>query len=198
MEKIFIFLQKVCDSEAQITDLKNGAKLFPFYDYCNCCTCKTETINNIPTCRIETSYFYNDISELSTKIRNMRLKCNMTAIELSNKTGVNSSTISRYENNQFSIDKIDIDTLSRLSISCGENEDYLLTPFLMFKKYHKQILKQYLIDNNISKRQLSQLCNVSYTLVKTWFNKEKRSPSYELWQTTFKDYVLDWLKHNIN
>ncbi len=35
MEKIFIFLQKVCDSEAQIADLKNGAKLFPFYDYCN-------------------------------------------------------------------------------------------------------------------------------------------------------------------
>ena len=96
----------------------------------------------------------------------------MTAIELSNKTGVHTATISRYENNQFSLDKIDIDTLSCLSIACGKNEDYLLTPFLMFKKNHTEILNQYLIDNNISKKKLSELCSVSYTLVKTWFNKE--------------------------
>ena len=147
---------------------------------------------------MDTSYFNNNPSELSAKIRNMRLECSMTATELSNKTGVNSTTISRYENDQFSIDKIDIDILSRLSIACGKDENYLLTPFLIFRKYHKQILEQYLIDNNISKKQLSQLCGVSYTLVKTWFNKEKRSPSYELWQTTFEDYVLDWLKHNID
>ena len=135
---------------------------------------------------------------MSAKIRNMRLECNMTAIELSNKTGVHTATISRYENNQFSLDKIDIDTLSCLSIACEKNEDYLLTPFLMFKKYHTEILNQYLIDNNISKKKLSELCSVSYTLVKTWFNKEKRSPSYELWQTTFIDYTLGWLEHNIN
>lgn len=147
---------------------------------------------------MDTSYFNNSLSELSAKIRNMRLECNITATELSNKTGVNSTTISRYENDQFSIDKIDIDILSRLSIACDKDENYLLTPFLMFRKYHKQILEQYLIDNNISKKQLSQLCGVSYTLVKTWFNKEKRSPSYELWQTMFEDYVLNWLKHNID
>ena len=203
MEKICIFLERVCDATAQIANSKeNGAEKFPFYNNRYSGTCKTETIkfeiNNVPTCRMDTSYFNNSLSELSAKIRNMRLECNITATELSNKTGVNSTTISRYENDQFSIDKIDIDILSRLSIACDKDENYLLTPFLMFKKYHKQILEQYLIDNNISKKQLSQLCGVSYTLVKTWFNKEKRSPSYELWQTTFEDYVLDWLKHNID
>lgn len=128
----------------------------------------------------------------------MRLSCNLTAVELSLKTGIHTSTISRYENNQFSYDKIDIDTLSILSLACNKNEDYLLTPFLMFKKYHKEILQQFLIDNNISKLQLAELCGVSYTLVKTWFNKEKRSPSYQLWQTTFMEYTLHWLEQQID
>ena len=206
MEKICIFLRRVCDVSAQVINPKyidgNSAELFPFYNNRCCSACETETlnveINNVPTCRIDTSYFNNGISELSAKIRNMRLECNMTAVDLSNKTGVHPATISRYENDQFVINQIDIDVLSCLSIACDKSEDYLLTPFLMFKKYHKQILEQYLVDNNISKHKLSELCGVSYTLVKTWFNKEKRSPSYELWQTTFEEYTLSWLKHNIN
>lgn len=172
--------------------------------HCDRCiySCETETIYNqilsVPTCRIETSLFYNEISDFSAKIRNMRLSCNLTARELSHITGINASTISRYENNKFSYDKIDINILSVLSVACGKDDDYLLNPFLKFKKYHREILKQFLVDNNISKKQLAELCEVSYSLVKNWFNKEKRSPSYQLWQTTFKDYTLNWFSHNIN
>ena len=112
MERICIFLHRVCDVSAHIANPKckngNSADMFPFYNHSSCSACETETlnveINNVPTCRIDTSYFNNGISEL---------------------------------------------------------------------------------------------CGVSYTLVKTWFNKEKRSPSYELWQTTFMDYTLSWLEHNI-
>ena len=207
MERICIFLHRVCDVSAHIANPKckngNSADMFPFYNHSSVDDCKTETLQveipNVPTCRMETSMFYdNDLSEISMKIRDMRLSCNMTAVELSNKTGVHIATISRYENNQFSYDKIDIDSLSILALACNKNEDYLLTPFLKFKKYHKQILQQYLIDNNLSKIQLAELCNVSYTLVKTWFNKEKRSPSYELWQTTFREYSLNWFEHKID
>lgn len=227
MEKVYIFLHRVCDLTAQITNSNyvNGAEKFPFYNSSKSGDCITETlynnkkfpfcnsgftgdsttetfyvnISNIPTCRIETAMFNNDdMSDFSIKMRNMRLDCNMTAAELSNKTGVNTSTISRYENNLFSYDKINIDILSTLSVACGQDEDYLLTPFLKFKKYHKQILQQYLIENNLSKKQLAELCGVSYTLVKSWFNKEKRSPSYELWQTTFMDYTLNWFEQFVD
>lgn len=152
----------------------------------------------MPTCRIETSIFNNSISDLSAKIRDMRLSCNLTAIELSRRTGVHTATISRYENDNFSYDMIDIDTLSILSVACGKDGDFLLTPFLKFKKYHKGILKQFLIDNSLSKKQLAELCGVSYTLVKTWFNKEKRSPSYEVWQTTFREYSLNWFSQKVD
>lgn len=204
MEKVCIFLHRVCDLTAQVTNAGclSGAERFPFYNRRTVSNCETETIYlnipNIPTCRVETSMFNDDISTFSIKMRNMRLNCNMTAAELSNKTGVNASTISRYENNLFSYDKINIDILSALSVACGQDEDYLLTPFLKFKKYHKQILQQYLTDNNLSKKQLAQLCGVSYTLVKNWFDKEKRSPSYQLWQTTFMKYTLNWLNQQVN
>lgn len=201
MEKISIFLQKVCNITAQITG-SNDVEKFPFYNNRHCGSCKTETIytniSNVPTCRIETSIFNNSISDLSAKIRDMRLSCNLTATELSRKTGVHTATISRYENDNFSYDMIDIDILSILSVACGKDVDYLLNPYLKFKKYHKDILQQFLIDNNISKKQLAELCGVSYTLVKTWFNKEKRSPSYELWQTTFREYSLNWFSQKVD
>lgn len=201
MEKISIFLQRVCDITAQITGSSDVVK-FPFYNHSNCGSCKTETIYTnipkVPTCRIETSIFNNSISDLSAKIRDMRLSCNLTATELSRRTGVHTATISRYENDNFSYDMIDIDTLSILAVSCGKDMDYLLNPYLKFKKYHKEILQKFLIDNNISKKQLAELCGVSYTLVKTWFNKEKRSPSYEVWQTTFREYSLNWFSQKVD
>lgn len=201
MEKISIFLQRVCDITAQITGSSDVVK-FPFYNYRHCGSYKTETIytniSNVPTCRIETSIFNNSISDLSTKIRDMRLSCNLTEAELSRRTGVHTATISRYENDNFSYNMIDIDTLSILAVSCGKDMDYLLNPYLKFKKYHKEVLQQFLIDNKLSKRQLAELCGVSYTLVKTWFNKEKRSPSYELWQTTFREYSLNWLSQKVD
>lgn len=201
MEKIFIFLRRVCDITAQITGSSDVVK-FPFYNHRHCGSCKTETIYTnipkVPTCRIETSTFNNSISDLSAKIRDMRLSCNFTAAELSRRTGVHTATISRYENDNFSYDMIDIDTLSILAVSCGKDVDYLLSPYLKFKKYHKDILQQFLIDNKLSKRQLAELCCVSYTLVKTWFNKEKRSPSYEVWQTTFREYSLNWFAQKVD
>ena len=107
MEKVYIFLHRVCDLTAHITNSNyvNGAEKFPFYNSSKSGDCITETlynnkkfpfynggfsgdsttetlyvnISNIPTCRIETAMFNNDdMSDFSIKMRNMRLDCNMT------------------------------------------------------------------------------------------------------------------------
>jgi hypothetical protein len=213
-EKTLIFLFRA-NNESETCLVCSNDKKFPFYNKRGCCNCKTETkyVSNIeqeyiaktkiPTCRYETKYFINNDTCLTTeqaigkKIFTLRMSKNLYAKTVASEVGIGHTTIYRYENGIFKEENIDVDVLVKLSVFLTGGKYAFLTDFLMFKYFKQKILSDYIIENNLSKKGLSVQLGVSHTLVKTWFNKEKRSPSYNLWQTAFKEYSLDWIKHNV-
>ena len=128
----------------------------------------------------------------------LRLLKNLTAKSIAEKIEVNVSTISRYENNQFTHERADLELLKSYAVSCGENKYFLFDEYLLFREFKSAILNAYIAENNITKTKLSQELTVSKTLVLSWFNKENRSPSHELWQTAFKDFTSLWIKENLD
>lgn len=132
------------------------------------------------------------------KMTALRLSKDLTAKSIAEKIKVNVSTISRYENNQFTQERADLELLKSYAVSCGENKYFLFDDYLLFREFKSAILNAYIIENNITKTRLSQELTVSKTLVLSWFNKENRSPSHELWRTAFKDFTSLWIKENLD
>lgn len=204
---ICIFLQEISGVKVQSTN----QELFPLYNYRYSCNSKTETlcttINNVPLCNLNQNILSqdilsqgcNDIEEtLNHRIINMRLNANISAVKLSELSKVNTSTISRYENAKFKIDLIDLDVLQNLAISCDKDKLFLFDEFLLFRLYHINILEEFIKLNNLTKLDLSRQVDLSIQLVRTWFKNKKRCPSYQLWQTTFREFTLIWIKNNID
>ncbi len=189
--------------------------------------CKTETECAVvlPNCRINTDkmdnislFCQNDVSanqnictstdydisdsQLTTDIGKrmilLRLSKNLTAKVVAEKIGICTSTISRYENNQITPEHTDLELLKKYALCCEADKYYLFDEYLIFRNFKDNILNEYIIQKNITKTQLSKELSVSKTLVLSWFNKENRSPSREMWQTAFKDFTLSWLEKNFD
>ena len=128
----------------------------------------------------------------------LRLSKNFTAKVVAEKIGICTSTISRYENNQITPEHTDLKLLKKYALCCGVDEHYLFDEYLIFRSFKDNILNEYITQKNITKTQLSKELSVSKTLVLSWFNKENRSPSHEMWQTAFKDFTLSWIEKNFD
>lgn len=139
--------------------------------------------------------FATDIGE---RMISLRLSKNLTAKIVAEKIGICTSTISRYENNQITSEHTDLELLKKYALCCGADEYYLFDGYLIFRNFKDNILSEYIIEKNITKSQLSKELSVSKTLVLSWFNKENRSPSRELWQTAFRDFTLSWIEKNFD
>lgn len=126
----------------------------------------------------------------------MRLSHSLTATQIAQKIKVNTSTISRYENGHFTIEQADTGILERYALACGEDRHSLFNDYLLFRKYHKQILQAYIKKRGITKSELGKFLGVSKTLVLTWFNKENRCPSAEVWEKGLREFTTDWFKNN--
>lgn len=126
----------------------------------------------------------------------MRLSNSLLATEIAERIGVNTSTISRYENGHFTLELADLDMLERYALSCGEYRFALFTDYLLFRKYHKQILQSYIEVRAIQKSALGRELGVSKTLALSWFNKENRCPSMKLWEDKLKNFANKWLNSN--
>ena len=202
-----------CEMETNATCVSNHVlKTFPFCDHRRSGSCETETncktVCNlsipVPTCRIDSNKLNindgatNDSQTIGNTIVNQRLSLNMTAVQLSNLSGVNVSTISRYENGKFSIENVKIPILIKLSTALGLGKCGLLNDYLIFKLFHIEILTAYIEEKQISKKKLAAQLNVSDVLVYNWFNKKERCPSYSVWQTAFKDFSLRWINENVD
>ncbi len=127
----------------------------------------------------------------------MRLSNSLLATEIAERIGVNTSTISRYENGHFTLELADLDMLERYALSCCEDRFALFTDYLLFRKYHKQILQSYIEEKAIQKSALGRELGVSKTLALSWFNKENRCPSIKLWEDKLKVYANEWLNINL-
>ena len=199
----FIFLSRIDDLGANIYP-----KSFPLYNGSSIDCCKTETNCtkiNIPTCRVtyrsiqdRDNTKLSENKKLGFKLSQKRLKQNIPVKELARQTGISNTTISRYEQGKFDINKIDIDILQKIANVLNIDIYDLLTDYLIFKLHHIQVLNDYLKSYGVTKKALAKQLNVSDTLVYSWFNKKERCPSYQLWQTTLKDYFLIWFRQNIN
>lgn len=137
-----------------------------------------------------------DLYDIGKRMISLRLSKNLLAKDVARKIGICTSTISRYENNQISSEHIDLDLLKKYALCCGTDEYYLFNEYLIFRNFKNKILNEYINEKNITKTMLSKELSVSKTLVLSWFNKENRSPSRELWQTAFKSFTLSWIKKN--
>ena len=127
----------------------------------------------------------------------MRLCHSISSIEIAEKIKVNVSTISRYENGHFTFEKADLDMLERYALSCNQDRHSLFTDYLLFRKYHKQILQAYIEKQGLTKSELGKLLGVSKTLVLTWFNKENRCPSLKVWEDKLKEFSVEWVNNNL-
>lgn len=126
----------------------------------------------------------------------MRLSKSLLATETAKTLGVNTSTISRYENGRFTLELADLDMLERYATVCGKDRYSLFTDYLLFRKYHKQVLQAYIDARGIQKSALGKEMGVSKTLALTWFNKENRCPSMKLWEERLKGFAEEWLEKN--
>ncbi len=127
----------------------------------------------------------------------MRLSHSLLATEIAERININTSTISRYENGHFTFEQADIDMLERYAVACGEDKHSLFTQYLLFRKYHKQILQAYIKEQGVMKSELGKLLGVSKTLALTWFNKENRCPSLNLWEERLNEFSVEWLNNNV-
>ncbi len=127
----------------------------------------------------------------------MRLSKSLLTTETAKTFGVNTSTISRYENGRFTLELADLDMLERYATVCGKDRYSLFTDYLLFRKYHKQVLQAYIDARGIQKSALGKEMGVSKTLALTWFNKENRCPSMKLWEERLKGFTKEWLKDNL-
>ena len=128
----------------------------------------------------------------------MRLCRSISAKEIAEKIKVNVSTISRYENGRFTFEKADLDMLERYALACNQDKHSLFTDYLLFRKYHKQILSAYIEKQGITKSELGKLFGVSKTLALTWFNKENRCLSFKVWEERLKEFSGEWIKNYVS
>ncbi len=127
----------------------------------------------------------------------MRLSHSLLATEIAERININTSTISRYENGHFTFEQADLAMLERYAVVCGEDKHSLFTQYLLFRKYHKQILQAYIEKQGITKSELGKTLGVSKTLALTWFNKENRCPSLKLWEDKLKEFSVEWVNNNV-
>ena len=81
--------------------------------------------------------------------------------------------------------------------ACGEDRYSLFNYYLIFRKFSKQILNDYISENNITKSDTAKVFGVSKTLALNWFNKENRCPSMKLWEDKLKEFTVEWIERNI-
>lgn len=127
----------------------------------------------------------------------IRLSHNLLATEMAEKLNVNTSTISRYENGHFTLELAELDMLERYAVACSEDRYALFTDYLLFRKYHKQVLQAYIEEQGIQKSALGKELGVSKTLALTWFNRENRCASIKLWEDKLKCFSKEWIKDNL-
>ncbi len=135
---------------------------------------------------------------IGNRMTALRLSKNLLAKDISEKIGCCTSTISRYENDQITSEHTDLELLKKYALCCGADKYSLFDEYLIFREFKNCILNEYLAKRNITKTCLSQELSVSKPLVLSWFSKQNRSPSHELWQTAFKEFTLVWIKKNLN
>ena len=135
---------------------------------------------------------------IGNRMTALRLSKNLLAKDIAGKIGFCTSTISRYENDQITSEHTDLELLKKYALCCGADKYFLFDGYLIFREFKNCILNEYITERNITKTRLSQELSVSKPLVLSWFSKQNRSPSHELWQTAFKEFTLVWIKKNLN
>lgn len=135
---------------------------------------------------------------IGNRMTALRLSKNLLAKDIAEKIGFCTSTISRYENDQITSEHTDLELLKKYALCCGADKYFLFDGYLIFREFKNCILNEYITERNITKTRLSQELSVSKPLVLSWFSKQNRSPSHELWQTAFKEFTLVWIKKNLN
>ncbi len=95
------------------------------------------------------------MDSIGKKIKDLRLKNNLTQAELGKKIGVTYATISKYEKNEISIPS---DTLKLISKSLNVSSDYLLG---MNNFNFAKILKYLRVKNNKTQNDLAIFLNVA-------------------------------------
>ncbi len=162
----------------------------------------------MPKCRVESSKIglLTEIKDcrsvtspeiIGQAMTAMRLRHSLTAVSIAEKIQVNTSTISRYENGHFTFEQADLDMLESYAEACGEDRYSLFNDYLLFRKFSKQILSDYISKNNITKSDSAKVFDVSKTLALNWFNKENRCPSMKLWEDKLKAFTVEWIERNM-
>ena len=123
----------------------------------------------------------------------MRLSHSFTAAEIVKRTGFSQSTISRYERGRLSFERVSLDFLERYAEACGENRFAAYSNYHIFRKFHRQILTDYLAENGIKRTELGDRVGVSRPLATSWVDLDSRCPSYELWKREFEEFTRGWI-----
>lgn len=153
----------------------------------------------VPKCRVDTGKIsllgtetdcrsITSVKEIGQAMTSMRLASSLSAVEMAKKIDVHTSTISRYENGRFSFEQADLDMLQRYAVACGKNKYSLFTDYLLFRKFHKEVLQAYIEEKRITKSDMAKIFGVSKTLVLSWFNKENRCPSKTIWENNLVEF----------
>ena len=124
------------------------------------------------------------------RIRFARLSAGLSAIELAEIVGVGNDVISRYENNQLTIQGMNIELLKNIALACNRGKHFCMSEYHIFKENSDIFLKEYMRGNRLTNLALAELLDVSTTTVKNW-KRGKSCPSYKLWIKFFK--TLDFL-----
>ena len=106
------------------------------------------------------------LDTVGSKIRYYRKLNNITIGQLSQITGLHSSTILRYENNQ--VDQ-SLGVCHKLAKGLGISRYLLYDDYLKFLAYGpSRYLKKLRKTLGITQRELAKICGVSLTSVKRW------------------------------
>ena len=124
----------------------------------------------------------NDNHNGLTRIHQARLNKGLSIAEVCKRTGLSYDNYIKYERGTVKEQNMNLDTLRRLSEVL---EDNFVSPYHQFKLNSAELVKQYMIEHQVSIRKFAAECGVSVTTIKHW-RDGTCSPSYDIWERYFK------------
>lgn len=124
----------------------------------------------------------NNHSNVSHPILKARINKGLTIAQVCRLTNLSYDNYIKYEQEKVKPQYMCLETLSKISKVLGID---LLSEYHTFKINSSKHIRKYMLDNHLSIRKAALAFGVSAQTVKNWLNG-KCSPSYEMWETYFK------------
>lgn len=131
-----------------------------------------------------------ELKSIGDKIKYARLTARLNTYEVSQRAGIDTTTLCRYERDRVTEEHIDYNILIRIAEACGVDRFCFFDEYQTFRYHSAEIVRSYIKENKLTSEKLAHQLNVSISAVKRW-RRGECSPSHKHWESVFRDYFIN-------